>query len=147
MSTRRIRPDNGTIRELNIRKEKLEVLQKVESSPQATDDIKKLMIKKFAEVSPCCVCGGIPSLEVVYDVEFASRVERDCQACANRVFSAMTSSKHKRAKNNDNRSKTTTQKLSKTSLIGGVLDETGIVSIIWQLLDTISKHGHYVFIS
>ncbi|MGA7005807.1 MAG: hypothetical protein WBY28_01925, partial [Nitrososphaeraceae archaeon] len=59
----------------------------VVSSPQTTDDVKKLMIKKFAEVSPCCVCGGIPSLEVIYDVEFASRVERYCEACANRVFS------------------------------------------------------------
>ena len=72
----RIRPDNATVRELNIPKEKLEVLEKVVSSPQTTDDIKKLMIKKFAEVSPCCVCGGIPSLEVVYDADGASRVER-----------------------------------------------------------------------
>ncbi len=87
MSTLRIRPDNGTIRELNIPKEKLEVLQKIVNSPHHADDVKKLMIKKFAEVSPCCICGGIPSLEVVYDVEFASRVERYCEACANRVFS------------------------------------------------------------
>ena len=49
MSTLRIRPDNGTIRELNIPKEKLEVLEKVVSSPQITDDVKKLMIKKFAQ--------------------------------------------------------------------------------------------------
>jgi hypothetical protein len=83
----RIRPDNGTIRELNIPKEKLEVLQKVVTSPQTTDEIKKLMIKKFAEVSPCCICGGIPSLEVLYDADGASRVERYCEACANRVFS------------------------------------------------------------
>ena len=83
----RIRPDNATVRELNIPKEKLEVLQKVVSSPQTTDDIKKLMIKKFAQVSPCCVCGGIPSLEVVYDADGASRVERYCESCAYRVFS------------------------------------------------------------
>ena len=83
----RIRHDNATIRELNIPKEKLEVLQKIVSSHQSTDEVKKLMIKKFAEVSPCCVCGGIPSSEVVYDVEFASRVERYCESCANRVFS------------------------------------------------------------
>ena len=87
MSTLRIRPDNATIRELNIPKEKLEVLQKVVTSPQTTDEIKKLMIKKFAEVSPCCICGGIPSLEVVYDADGASRVEWYCEACANRVFS------------------------------------------------------------
>jgi hypothetical protein len=83
----RIRPDNGTIRELNIPKDTLEELQKVVSSRQATDDIKKLMIKKFTKVSPCCVCGGIPLLEVVYDADGASRVERYCESCANRVFS------------------------------------------------------------
>ena len=85
MSALRIRPDNGTIRELNLPKEILEVLQKVVSSPQTTDDIKKIMIKKFAKVSPCCTCGGIPSLEVVYDCDGASRVERYCESCANRV--------------------------------------------------------------
>jgi len=85
MSALRIRPDNGTIRELNIPKEKLEVLQKVVCFPQITDEVKKMMIK-FAEVSPCCICGGIPSLEVVYDADGASRIERYCEACANRVF-------------------------------------------------------------
>jgi hypothetical protein len=83
----RIRPDNGTVRELNIPKEQLEVLEKIVSSPRTTDDIKKMMIKKFAKVSPCCVCGGIPSLEVIYDAEGASRVERYCQPCSDRVFS------------------------------------------------------------
>ena len=86
-STLRIRPDNGTIRELNIPKEKLEVLQKIVSSHQTTEDVKKLMIKKYALVSPCCICGGIPSLEVIYNADGASRVERYCESCANRVFS------------------------------------------------------------
>ena len=62
------------------------MLEKIVSSPVA-DEVKKLMIKKFAGVSPCCVCGGIPSLEVVYDADGASRVERYCSNCANRVFS------------------------------------------------------------
>ena len=83
----RIRPDNGSIRELNILKENLEELQKIVSSHRTTEDIKKLMIKKFAKLSPCCTCGGIPSLEVVYDCDGASRVERYCESCANRVFS------------------------------------------------------------
>ena len=76
----RIRPDNGTIRELNILKENLEELQKIVSSHRTTEDIKKLMIKKFAKLSPCCTCGGIPSLEVVYDCDGASRVERYCES-------------------------------------------------------------------
>jgi hypothetical protein len=83
----RIRPDTGTIRELNIPKEKLEILEKVVFSPNVSDYTKKHVIKKFTNVSPCCICGGIPSLEVVYDVEFASRVERYCDTCANKVFS------------------------------------------------------------
>ena len=82
----RIRPDGGTVRELNIPKEQLEVLEKIVSSPRTTDDIKKTMLKKFAKASPCCICGGIPSLEVIYDHEGASRVERYCENCANRVF-------------------------------------------------------------
>ena len=83
----RIRPNNATIRELNIPKEKLEVLEKVVTSPQTTDDIKKIDDKEICRKSPCYVCGGIPSLEVVYDADGASLVERYCEACANRVFS------------------------------------------------------------
>jgi hypothetical protein len=82
----RIRPDNGTIRELNIPKEDLEELQNIVSSPKTTDDIKKFMIKKLAKASPCCVCGNIPFIEVVYDADGASRIERYCESCANRVF-------------------------------------------------------------
>jgi carbamate kinase len=83
----RIRPDNGTMRDLNIPKENLEVLQRIVSSPKTTDDIKKTMIKKLAKASPCCICGGIPSCEVVYDADGASRIERYCQSCSERVFS------------------------------------------------------------
>ena len=83
----RIRPDNATIRELNIPKDKLEKLQKILSSPKATDDIKKMKIKELAKASPCCICGNIPSCEVVYDADGASRIERYCDSCANRVFS------------------------------------------------------------
>ena len=41
---------------------------------------------EFTKVSPCCICGGIPSLEVVYDCDGASRVERYCESRANQVF-------------------------------------------------------------
>jgi hypothetical protein len=73
---------------LKIPKEKLEVLQKVVSSSQTTDDIKKMMIKKSAEVSPCCVCGGLPSLEVRYPVPDggATRIERYCESCIQKVY-------------------------------------------------------------
>ena len=83
----RIRPENASIRELKIPKDKLEELQKIVSSPKTTDDIKKMKIKELAKASPCCTCGGIPSLEVIYELEGASRIERYCDSCANRVFS------------------------------------------------------------
>ena len=69
----RIRSDNGTIRELNIARDTLEELQKIVSSPRTTDEIKKIMIKKFAKESPCCTCGGIPTYEVIYDCDDDSR--------------------------------------------------------------------------
>lgn len=87
MSTLRIRPDNGTIRELKLSEAVLQKLEKIVSSPRYSAEVKKNMIKKFGQVSPCCICGGIPSLEVVYDFDGASRVERYCEACGNRVFS------------------------------------------------------------
>ena len=75
MSTLRIRPDNGTIRELNIPKEKLEVLQKVVSSPKIADESQKTDDKEICRGITCCICGGIPSLEVVYDADGASRTK------------------------------------------------------------------------
>ncbi len=79
--------DNGTIRQLNIPKEDLEELQKIVSSHTTTDEIKKIMLKKFTIVSPCCTCGGIPEMEVSYDCDGATKIERYCSSCANRVFS------------------------------------------------------------
>lgn len=85
MNTLRIR-DNGKVRELNLPKDKLEVLEKIVSFNTIMDQTKHATIKKLTEGSPCCICGGIPSLEVVYDADGASRGERYCEACANRVF-------------------------------------------------------------
>ena len=48
--------------------------------------IKKFMIKKLTKVSPCCICAGIPSLEVVYDADGASRIERYCEACLKKML-------------------------------------------------------------
>ena len=88
MSTLRIR-DNATVRELRIPKEVLEVLEKTVSSPHVADDVKKIMIKKFAKVSPCCICGGIPSLEIStpFSEGGATRIERYCSRCIERVYS------------------------------------------------------------
>jgi hypothetical protein len=68
MSTLRIRPDNGTIRELKIPKGILEVLQKVVTSPQTTDDVKKTDDKE--------ICTSIPVLHLQWD-----SIARGCVRC------------------------------------------------------------------
>ena len=67
MSTLRIR-NNGKVRELNIPKDKLEVLQKIVASNNIMDKTKHNTIRKLIDGSPCCVCDGIPVFEVSYDV-------------------------------------------------------------------------------
>ncbi len=89
MSTLRIR-DNGTVRELNIPKDKLEVLEKIVSSKNIMDETKHKVIKKLTDGSPCCICrDGIPAFEI--SIPFheggAVRIERYCSKCIERVYS------------------------------------------------------------
>ena len=85
----RLRPDNGTVRELNIPKEVLEELEKIVASPHKTDQFKKARIKKDTKVCPCCRCGGIPAYEISYPFSEggATRVEHYCNKCIERVYS------------------------------------------------------------
>src|SRR6476620_3400084 len=89
LSTLRIRND-GKVKQMNISKDKLEALQKVVSS-NLMDRQKRSEIRKVTGGSPCCLCDGIPSLEVVYDVDGVSRLERYISSCA-KYFLAMPSS-------------------------------------------------------
>ena len=88
MSTLRIRPDNATIRELNIPKDVPDVLQKIVWSNTIMDKTKHTKIRKLTNGSPCCVCSLIPDYEVSYPVPDggATRIERYCSTCANHVF-------------------------------------------------------------
>ncbi len=86
----RIRPMNGKVRELNIPKDKLEYLEKIVASPHKTDQFKKLMIKKHAKLSPCCICrDSIPAYEISFPFSEggATRVEYYCSKCIERVYS------------------------------------------------------------
>jgi hypothetical protein len=43
-------------------------------------EVKKLGIKKLTDgVNPCCVCGSIPTYEILYKYEDATRLELYCQ--------------------------------------------------------------------
>jgi hypothetical protein len=82
--------NNGTVRELKIPKNKLEMLEKIVASPYKTDENKKHLIKKHAKASPCCICrDGIPAFEIRYPFSEggASRVEYYCSRCIEQVYS------------------------------------------------------------
>ncbi len=78
--------DNATVRELNIPKDKMEVLQKIASSKNINDEAKQRTLKKLTEGSLCVVCRGIPTHEVIYHLEGATRMERYCQNCIRKVY-------------------------------------------------------------
>ncbi len=77
--------DNATVKELNFPKDVLEALQMVVSS-NTTSHYKHLMIKKLSDGSACCVCGGLPTHEVIYHLDGATQIERYCESCIKKVY-------------------------------------------------------------
>ena len=65
MNALRIR-DNCKVRELNIPKDKLEVLEKIVSSNTIMDQTKHATIRKLTEGSPSCICDGIHAFEISF---------------------------------------------------------------------------------
>jgi Translation machinery associated TMA7 len=78
--------NNGTVKPLDIPKDKLKDLQEFVSSNKHTSTRKQNMIKKIAGRG-CCICGGIPSLQVSYDMQGATRIEKYCDNCIKSVYS------------------------------------------------------------
>ena len=76
----RIRDNKATIKRLEFSEDTINKFQKLVSSP-VTEEVKKLGIKKLTNIRPCCVCGGIPTHEIIYNVENATRIERYCTRC------------------------------------------------------------------
>jgi hypothetical protein len=83
--TLRIRDKEATIKQLEFPKDTFDKLQQLVSA-NVTQDVKKLGIKKLTGVNPCCVCGGIPFYQVLYDVENATRIERYCDKCVKSIY-------------------------------------------------------------
>ena len=84
-STLRIRDKEATIKQLEFPKDIVDKLTKLVTS-NVTEDVKKFAIKKLRGGSPCCVCGGIPFYQVLYDVGNATRIERYCQNCIKKLY-------------------------------------------------------------
>ncbi len=78
--------DNATVKELNFPKDVLEALERIVSSKNMMDVTKHARIRKLSEGSACCICRGIPTHEVVYHLDGATRMERYCQDCIKKVY-------------------------------------------------------------
>ena len=63
--------NNGTIHEIKIPTDAMEVMQRIAKSNVA-EPVKDNVIKKLSG-GICCICRGIPSHEVIYDVESATK--------------------------------------------------------------------------
>ncbi len=78
--------DNATVKELQIPKDKLEVLQKIVSSKNISSITKHAMIRKLSGGSACCICGALPTHEVIYHLEGATQMEMYCESCIKKVY-------------------------------------------------------------
>ena len=77
-----------TVKKLNIPNDVLEGLEKIVSSECLMYKSKQDTIRRLTEGSPCCVCRGIPSHEVRYEVQDggATRIERYCDNCMKKRY-------------------------------------------------------------
>jgi hypothetical protein len=80
--------NNGTIHEIKIPSEQLEVVQRI-VSPNVSQIVKEAIIKRLSG-GRCCICGAIATQMVTYDAsdekQPARRIERYCQSCLNKVY-------------------------------------------------------------
>jgi hypothetical protein len=80
--------NNGTIQEINIPTDKLEAMQRVLTA-NVSQVVKDTVMKKLAG-GWCCICGGIPTQMVTYDIseekQSATRFEKYCDTCIKTVY-------------------------------------------------------------
>lgn len=77
--------DKATIRYLNLTKEQLATLEKIQQSTN-TVHRKQTLIKDILQTNLFCICSEIPQLQVRYDIGGATRMEMYCESCAAKVY-------------------------------------------------------------
>ncbi|HEY7109465.1 MAG TPA: hypothetical protein VH415_08570 [Nitrososphaeraceae archaeon] len=84
----RIRKNKGTIQNIKITSDKLEVIHKILKS-NVSQVVKESVLKKLAG-GDCSICGGIPTKMVTFDVsddkQGATRLEKYCDSCIEKVY-------------------------------------------------------------
>ncbi len=77
--------DNAEVKEIHISNDQIAQIKKITSSYR-TPSYKASLIRRVTGKSPCCICGGIPSMEVRYPMDDVVRVESYCEQCIKSVF-------------------------------------------------------------
>jgi hypothetical protein len=80
-----IRIRDGKVTPIVIPDHQLAELKKVLESKTNSSWRKDAMIKQVIGGN-CCICREIPSMQVVYSLEGATRIERYCDRCIKNVF-------------------------------------------------------------
>lgn len=78
--------DKVDIKQLNIPRDELDYLQKIVTSNRLAEKTKLNIIRKLTDGTPCCLCAGIPSVELSYRVGPSRVIERYCKGCMDKVF-------------------------------------------------------------
>ncbi len=80
-----VRIRDGTVRPINVPEEELQQLRDILNSNRFTPCRKEAAQKKVTGC--CCVCGSIPTMQVSYDADGATRIEKYCSPCVEKTFS------------------------------------------------------------
>ena len=80
-----IRIREGKVTPITVPEDQLQQLKEILNSNKYTPSGKETMIKQVMGGN-CCVCGKVPSMQVTYSLEGASKIERYCDRCIKNVF-------------------------------------------------------------
>lgn len=76
--------ENAELRVIKIEPEQLEWMNN-QIKRYGTSIYKQAAIKKIYG-SPCCICREIPSVEILYQLQDAKKIERYCDKCIKSVY-------------------------------------------------------------
>jgi hypothetical protein len=71
--------DPDTVKRLEFNPDIQETLDGLMNA-KIRQETKKTIIKKLTDGSPCCIYGGIPTLEIANKLDGATRIERYCDS-------------------------------------------------------------------
>jgi hypothetical protein len=77
---------NVKIKKIKTPSGKLDVMYKISKS-SLSETAKENIIRRFLDGGTlCCICRGIPTHEVTYNVEKAIKIERYCDSCVKELY-------------------------------------------------------------